>query len=266
MTQQSTPDIAKIPRFLRPHERQQREQLHQGLKQAAESPYLKNASHSKRQILGALSRVERDIESQTAPTLSKTEEDRAAKRCKELEEKIKEKIPSSETMRRNPPGAVAHHMSWERENKANIKEWRALNHMLHPGADGPTMAYLGSLERLRKQTDNTRNYHDSQIPPSTLFSMPPDPDQLGPKAGWPYREPEFVQIFDDSPERVLAEQEQARLEAESKVAEVESQMEAMKAEVEAERKKLAAKHKEYEESIERDRRRQESLRRGRDGK
>ena len=71
-------------------------------------------------VKGKLHRMQKALQEQSAPELTPLMKDKVAARGKELEEKIAEGMPSSEEMRKNPPGAVGKHMRWEKMNKAKI--------------------------------------------------------------------------------------------------------------------------------------------------
>lgn len=208
-----TSGLEKIPRFLRPNERKIMEKNAEDLERAANSPYLLD-QHEKKLLRDAAVRTREDIARQSPPPLSRIDEDRAAKRVKQLEEQISKEMLSDEEMRRNPVGAVDHHIRWERGNKAAIKEWKALQIALHPGMGGADKD-LCNVERLRRRTNPNRNYDDAQIPRSTLYSMPPDTQQLGDKAGWPY-------IVRDSDERIMEEKDTQIQDLLRKVQELEA--------------------------------------------
>lgn len=214
----------KVPKYLRPKQKQILEETVRTFESVANSPYV-TGDISRKQARDAAERARKDLESQTAPVLSKAEEDRFSKRAQQLQEQFTKDMLPDEDMRRNPYGAVDKHIQWERQNKAAILEWKAIQIALHPGADHSTTQDLCNIERLRRPTDPSRNYNDAQIPRSNspTYSMPPQ--QLGPKAGWPYVT--FESLFDESPQRVAAEaleaQEAELEELRARLARLESQ-------------------------------------------
>ncbi len=118
-------------------------------------------------VRGKLHRMQKALQEQSAPELTPIMKDKAVARGRELEEKIAEGMPSSEEMRKNPPGAVGKHMRWEKKNKAGIMEWKNVQVALNRGSDDPDLA---NVERLRPATSSL-NMHGAQIP-GKEFNIP----------------------------------------------------------------------------------------------
>ena len=119
------------------------------------SPQIQDKGAVKKQ----LGRVQQALREQTAPKLDGKQKDAVAARGTELEEKIRDGMPSSEEMRKNPPGAVGKHMRWEKKNKAGILEWKNIQVAMNQGSDDPDLA---NVERLRPAT-STLNMQNAQI-------------------------------------------------------------------------------------------------------
>ena len=66
-------------------------------------------------------------------------------RLRQLTKEIQVGMPTAESMRKAPPGAVKDHLAWERTNKARIAEWKNLQLRLRKGPE------VASLERIRPQ-------------------------------------------------------------------------------------------------------------------
>lgn len=80
--------------------------------------------------------------------ISGYDKDRMAKEASELEDKIKQNMPSYDEMQdlRRNPGADRKELNWQRNNAANVMRWREIQRQLNPG--DPTS---GNIERLRKR-------------------------------------------------------------------------------------------------------------------
>ena len=82
------------------------------------------------------------------------ERDAAVRKVAELEEGIKQGMCTAGEMRRNPPGAVDKHRSWERRKKPAIREWQRQRLRMHVsgmlGDDVPEDATdVANVEKLR---------------------------------------------------------------------------------------------------------------------
>lgn len=110
-------------------------------------------------VRGQLKRAERDYDRQAPKLYLDSEVDGKLKEGEELLEKIKVGMPSGEEMRKNPPGAVNKHRTWERRNKSNIESWKEIQLRLNVGTDDHDIA---NLERHRP-THSTLNMHGAQI-------------------------------------------------------------------------------------------------------
>jgi len=82
------------------------------------------------------------------------ERDAALRKAAELEDSIRQGMCTAAEMRRNPPGAVDKHRSWERRKKPAIREWQRQRLRMHAtgmlGDDVPEDATdVANVERLR---------------------------------------------------------------------------------------------------------------------
>ena len=114
-----------------------------------------------------LNRVHKALREQSPPDLTGAQKDKVASRAQALEDKIRNGMPSSEEMRKNPPGAVGKHMRWEKENKSDILEWKNTQITLNKGSDDPDLA---NVERLRPATSSL-SMNNAQIPGKS-FDIP----------------------------------------------------------------------------------------------
>src|SRR3990167_7494775 len=99
--------------------------------------------------------------------LSAPEKDKLAKLEKQLAAQIQEGMPTDETMRKNPVGAIHAHTTWERAKKKIIKMWKNVRIQLNPESDD---ADLANVERLRRHGQLDRLRTDAQIPGQMSYS------------------------------------------------------------------------------------------------
>ncbi len=152
---ETKPKEKPTPQFLRKRQVDELKSDERTLERYLGSPAIQDKGAVKAQ----LTRVQRALREQTPPKMTPLTQDKIVARGKELEEKIAEGMPSSEEMRKNPPGAVGKHMRWEKKNKVNIMEWKNTQIAMNQGSDDPDLA---NVERLRPAT-STLNMHGAQI-------------------------------------------------------------------------------------------------------
>jgi hypothetical protein len=128
----------------------------------------------KGEVRRQLNRVKKDFEAQVPRPPEPGEEGKMVNRAKDLLSQIVSGMPSQEEMRKNPPGAVDKHLSWERRNKAKIAEWKHIMLRLNAGAGDASAA---NLEKHRPVT-STLNMDSAQIPGKQIY-LPENPDGLG---------------------------------------------------------------------------------------
>ena len=160
---ETKPKEKPTPQFLRKRQVDEFKSDERTLERYLGSPAIQDKGAVKAQ----LTRVQKALREQTPPKMTPLTQDKVVARGKELEEKISEGMPSSEEMRKNPPGAVGKHMRWEKMNKANIMEWKNTQIAMNQGSDDPDLA---NVERLRPAT-STLNMHNAQIS-GTHFDIP----------------------------------------------------------------------------------------------
>ncbi len=145
--------------YLRPH---QKAELEQDIKACKGQLATRDPAEQvdRRPVAKRLKRLERDLESQTAPELNAQERVECERELKGLEETIRNGIPPRDTMMRNPSGAVGRNMAFEKAHKKDVVRWKNLQIQFNPDSDDPDIA---NAERLRAPTDNLANYQDAQI-------------------------------------------------------------------------------------------------------
>lgn len=126
----------------------------------AMTPQLK-APADRAEVSKRIRRLQSSLSTQSPPELSGSQRDELYKQGKELESKFTAGMLSAEEMRKNPAGAVGHHMRWEKANKADILRWKNIQQMLDPTSDDPD---LSNIERVRPTGAMDRMRTDAQIP------------------------------------------------------------------------------------------------------
>ena len=136
---------------------------------------LNSAPHERRHItdIGGMKRrrdrIADQLEAETPRPYAPNERDQAVTRFKKLAENIKEGMPSSEVMRRNPPGAVQRNLWWHKKNKETIPEYKNMALRLLAGGDEVLDPSVGdaavNIEMLRPHTTSHDMAMDgAQIP------------------------------------------------------------------------------------------------------
>lgn len=125
-------------------------------------------------------RLKADIEKYEPKAFRGEEKDAARAEFDALAEEIKAGMPSSEVMRRNPPGAVNQHLAWERRNKTKIARWKNLGLRLASGGDVSgdlaQSADVINIEILRERaTSRDLSMEGAQIPKTTDYHFGNDP-------------------------------------------------------------------------------------------
>lgn len=124
--------------------------------------------------------LKKDLEKSTPRAFAPDERDAAVKEFRDLEDKIREGMPTSEEMRRNPPGAVGKQLGWNQAQGQNVMRYKHLALRLHAGGDLPAdMKFEGdiaNIERLRPLTSARQLGMDgAQIAKTTDFHFGSDP-------------------------------------------------------------------------------------------
>ena len=117
------------------------------LKSAKEGTYKKQSQIDTDQISRNIKKDKATLEKNAPVKFSGgAEKDKEYRRAKELEEKIKQGMPTDSEMRMSPPGTISKHLAWNRENKERIAEYKGIQRRLEP--DNPNAA---NIERLRRR-------------------------------------------------------------------------------------------------------------------
>ena len=124
--------------LLRPNQLKEYEEVHDSLKAKLNNKFVQDKTAVRHQ----LKRVERDLERQAPKEIPTADKDAVIKETDKLLETIQEGMPSSEEMRKCPPGAIYKHMQWEKRNKKNIQDWKTNRLRLNVGTDDPDVANL----------------------------------------------------------------------------------------------------------------------------
>jgi hypothetical protein len=135
-------------------------------------PHLRNAIQDASTMFGVLKRLEQSLERDTPREYTGADLDKAVRREKELREKIKNGMPTSEEMRRNPPGALDKHMQWEARNKADIAEWKNIRRRLMASGAVESSVSDGSVanvEMLRSSGGHQLSMDGAQIPVTKTY-------------------------------------------------------------------------------------------------
>jgi hypothetical protein len=103
------------------------------------------------------------------PDLSSSEADTLRKRNDDIEASIAPLAPSRDEMMKNPPGTVGKNIAFERAHKKEILEWKRNQAILNRDTEDPDAA---NFERIRRVSDRSVNYEDSQIGGEKSFSVP----------------------------------------------------------------------------------------------
>lgn len=147
--------------------------------------------------------LERDLRENVAPQVPAAIKDDLIRVEREMAEQIRQGMLPVETMRRNPPGSVSHHMKWERENKEKILTWKNLRRMNHPDDDSEDLANIELLRPSESVAGQSVPYHaDAQIPGHFAMSA------LA-KENWPENMPEYGEV--NSPYKQAVERENQEL-------------------------------------------------------
>lgn len=167
--------------LLRPNQVQEMAEEIETLEKTINSP-----GHIRAQItdIGAmrkrLLRLRSDRERLTPRAYSAEEKDAAVAEFEALAEKIGAGMPSSEVMRRNPPGAVSQHNAWQNRTKKFIARYKHIALRLMAGGDVPAslrnQGDVANVELLRPlKTSHDVSMHGAQIARKTDIHIGSDP-------------------------------------------------------------------------------------------
>src|SRR3990172_1690071 len=99
----------------------------------------------KAQIKKNIALLKQQVDRFSPEPLTPTEKDKLYTLEKKLAVKIQDGMPTDETMRKNPVGAIDQHTVWERANKKLILMWKNIRIQLNPDSGDRDLA---NVERL----------------------------------------------------------------------------------------------------------------------
>lgn len=143
---------------LRPHQVKEFEEEQKRIKDqlaGKNGAQLQDASSARK----SLRNIEKIMDEQAPKELKGKDKDAALKRIDVLKDNILKGMPSKEEMRKCPAGAVAKHTTWEKNNKAEINEYKELMLKTNYGTDD---AEIASIEKIRP-TKSTLNMHNELV-------------------------------------------------------------------------------------------------------
>jgi len=172
--------------LLKPRQVEDMKEEQKGLETALSSPaHISGRIQDKPAMFRQLNNIKQTLERDMPREYATHELDLAKSREAELISQIRQGMPTQEEMRRNPPGAVDKHRTWEARNKDAILEWKNIRKRLH--ASGaiddslPDSTDLSNIEMYRPSggsqqmnMDNAqitgKEFHMDHIPSSVIFS------------------------------------------------------------------------------------------------
>ena len=160
----------------------------------------------KTQVKKNIGLLKHQLEKLSPEPLTPIEKDKLSAMEKRLAAKIQDGMPTDETMRKNPVGAIDQHTAWERANKKLIKWWKNVRIQLNPDSDDRD---LSNVERLRPRGQMDRMRTDAQIGGHMAYGDI-DPSQ------WPFEQPDNTAL--EQAKRVAREQEIAKSVADAEQA------------------------------------------------
>lgn len=124
--------------------------------------------------------IEQQLESQSPlPYVPPETRDAINNRIRQLDDEIRQGMPSREDMRRNPPGMVDQHIKWEKANKDKILERKNLKRQLEPESEERDLANIEMIRPEKAMLNGASTFMvDAQIPGH--FAQTPQA-----KANWP---------------------------------------------------------------------------------
>lgn len=124
--------------------------------------------------------LKKDLETSAPRPYSLSEKDLALREFATLEDEIREGMPDSEEMRRNPPGAVSKHEAWNKRVKKKVLRFKHIARRLEAGGDIPSRLQhegdIANIERLRPVPTHRQLAMDgAQIPKTRDIHIGSDP-------------------------------------------------------------------------------------------
>lgn len=142
--------------FLLPRLRERLQEEVNQKKRQLEDPFTSRGLTEPGRILSDIRKLERQLEKSDASQLTAVDKDNLFQEMKQLEEEIKEGMPTYEEQMEKAPGAVRAHMQWEKQNKKKIARWKNIRRALHHDeVDNPDVSNVEMLRRRGKVTART---------------------------------------------------------------------------------------------------------------
>jgi hypothetical protein len=172
--------VGKATRYLRMSERRQRQKELRRLEATLAPQNVRDTGLGEDSIRDAAKHralYQRDLRENSPPDdLSGETRNAIYNESKRLEAEIREGMLSRQEMRYNRPGAVDHHIKWERSKKPAILKWKNLQVLLNPDSDEQDLA---NIERLRPEGNIQTVDTSAQIVPH--FTLPRNtPEEIAP--------------------------------------------------------------------------------------
>jgi hypothetical protein len=166
--------------LLRPHQVQEAKEDLASLNATLNAPpHIRTRISDMGELRRRRDNLTRELEKSSPKPFSPQERDAAIREFRKLEHTIREGMPSSEEMRRNPPGAVGKQLTWDKAKSQFVMRYKHLALRLHAGGDLPhNMRFEGdiaNIERLRPLTTRDQVSMDgAQIPKQTDYHFGDD--------------------------------------------------------------------------------------------
>jgi hypothetical protein len=156
----------------------QRQQLKNEIAQAEQSLTQAKAEDAGG-IRSSRNKTQKQLDEGSPVALTGKEKDTLYALEKKLADRIKQNMPTEESMRKNSVGTVDHHIKWEKANKPLIRMWKNVRIQLNQDSDDRDLA---NVERLRPAGQMDRMRTDAQIPGKMTFTSVPEEN-------WPFEKP-----------------------------------------------------------------------------
>ena len=173
---------APAKNLLRPRQVQEgREELRRIDEMLSAPPHIRTKISDPRGMSARRHRLKAELEEFTPKPFAASEKDAAVRDFGRLKKEIAVGMPSSEEMRRNPPGAVQKHQAWERRNKTKVLKMKEIGLRLQASGDlDDTLGEAAiNVELLRNHSTGFDLPLDgAQIPRKTNYHMPAQPDSV----------------------------------------------------------------------------------------
>jgi hypothetical protein len=167
--------------LLRPNQvEEMHEEIHNLEKMLSAPPHIRSQITDRRSMQQRLIRLKKEADDYTPRPFQASERDAAVKEFAALADTIRAGMPSSEEMRRNPPGAVGKQTTWDKRNKKAVQRYKHLALRLLAGGDLPAhldhAGDVANIEMLRPlKTSHDVSMDGAQIPKKTDIHIGADP-------------------------------------------------------------------------------------------